>query len=56
MEQLQHEHIVQFEGAIETENHILLILEYVDSGSLASGGIASAVLVFVNVFNQPVLL
>ena len=36
MEQLQHPHIVSFKGAIETENHIHLILEFVDSGSLCS--------------------
>jgi serine/threonine protein kinase len=36
MEQLEHEHIVKFFGALETENHIHLIMEFVDSGSLAS--------------------
>ncbi len=36
MEQLEHEHIVKFFGALEEENHICLIMEFVDSGSLAS--------------------
>ena len=36
MEQLEHENVVKFLGAIETENHIHLVLEYVDSGSLHS--------------------
>lgn len=36
MEQLEHPHIVRFLGAIETEHHIHLVLEFVDSGSLAS--------------------
>jgi serine/threonine protein kinase len=36
MEQLDHPHVVRFLGAIETVNHIHLVLEYVDSGSLAS--------------------
>ncbi len=36
MEQLEHEHIVKYFGALETENHIHLIMEFVDSGSLAS--------------------
>lgn len=36
MEQLDHEHVVKFLGALETQHHIYLVLEYVDSGSLAS--------------------
>eukprot|EP01091_Cochliopodium_minus_P011622 TRINITY_DN3341_c0_g1_i2.p1 TRINITY_DN3341_c0_g1~~TRINITY_DN3341_c0_g1_i2.p1 ORF type:complete len:533 (+),score=142.31 TRINITY_DN3341_c0_g1_i2:681-2279(+) len=36
MESLSYRHIVSFYGAQETEKHINLILEYVDSGSLAS--------------------
>lgn len=36
MEQLEHENVVKFLGALETQNHIHLVLEYVDSGSLHS--------------------
>ena len=36
MEQLEHENVVGFLGATETENHIHLILEYVDSGPLSA--------------------